>query len=83
MLRVKEILDERGISVTQMAQDLGLARVTVSMQINSGNIRISTLKRIADYLNVPMSSLLKDYPMEITCPRCGRLIHEDEYEKKD
>ena len=80
MLRVKEILEKRGTSVSQMARDLGLSRVTVSNQINSDDVRVSTLRRIASYLNVPIYALLSDFPGDITCPRCGRVIRHEEFE---
>lgn len=81
MLRVKEILEKRGTSVSQMARDLGLSRVTVSNQINSDDVRVSTLRRIASYLNVPIYALFSDFPGDITCPRCGRVISHEEFER--
>lgn len=75
MFRIKEILAMKGITAKELA-----TRMNVSPQYVSGiiretdNVSISVLTRIAKELEVPVSSLFKDYMMELSankCPYCG------------
>ena len=50
-LRVKTALLLRGMDITELAKELGVARNTASMAINCG-IYKPTAKRIAEYLNL-------------------------------
>lgn len=56
MNRIKEVLKEKGISINELAEILGVSRVTVSTQIN-GTANIASYERIAAALNVPMWQL--------------------------
>ncbi len=73
-MRIKEVLKLKGISVNELAEMLGISRVSVSNMIN-GNPTVETLNRIAAALNVPVAELF-DAPKEgvITCPHCGKTI---------
>lgn len=55
-LRIKEVVKERGLQVSDLATMLGINRVSLSQQIN-GNPTIETLQKIADALNVHISDL--------------------------
>lgn len=50
-LRVKTALLRKGLSVTDLATELGLARNTVSLAINRG-LYAPTRQRIASYLSL-------------------------------
>ncbi len=70
-LRIKELCNKRGITQKSLAEKIGLSPVGLAKAI-AGNSTITTLERIADGLNVPVSELFapsKDGV--ITCPNCG------------
>ena len=75
-MRIKEILKSKGISVNQLAEMLGVSRVSVSNMIN-GNPTVETLNRIASALSVSVADLF-EAPAEdtanIVCPHCGQTI---------
>ena len=74
MLRIKEILKEKGMSQKDLAERLGVAPVTFSLTIN-GNPTVGTLQKIADVLNVQISDLFDGSDDSyITCPHCGRRV---------
>lgn len=56
ILRVKEILKEKGKSVNDLANDMVINRVTLSNMIN-GNPTLETLKKIASCLEVEIKEL--------------------------
>lgn len=75
MLRLKQLLKERGLTIKNLADMLGVTDGAVSQTIN-GNPTIGKLKEIADVLNVPITELL-DVPNSeglVTCPHCGKSI---------
>lgn len=77
MYRIKEILKERNMTMVELADKLGIHRVTLSQTI-SGNPKIDTLKRIADALDVNVLDLFEDNrPKKTTliCPGCGKELN--------
>ena len=64
-LRVKELCKEKGLQMQELADKLGITRITLTRNI-SGNPTISTLENIAAALGVPTNT--------ITCPHCGKSI---------
>lgn len=81
MNRIKEILKEQGVTINELADKLGISRVTLSTQIN-GTANIVSYEKIATALNVPMWQLFaspeeiqsKSDGASITCPNCGKSI---------
>ena len=73
-LRVKEICKEKGLSMQELSDRLGIVRDTLTRNIN-GNPTIETLEKIAIALNVPITELF-DHPATdiINCPYCGGKI---------
>lgn len=61
MLRIKEILKEKGITQTELAGTLGISQVGLNKLIN-GNPSLSSLERIATALNVSVKELFDDNP---------------------
>ena len=55
-LRVKDILDERGILMKDFAEQIGISRETLTRSLK-GNLQYSTLKAIADGLNLTVPDL--------------------------
>lgn len=79
MNRIKDILKEKGITINELAETMGLNRVTLSTQIN-GTANIASYEKIATALDVPMWQLFAS-PAEVaketkgeTCPYCGQPI---------
>lgn len=81
-LRVKEVCKEKGVTITQLAEILGIKQESLSRAIN-GNPTLDTLQKIATALNVPVSALFDEVQPNdniIKCPNCGT---ELELKKKD
>ena len=82
MNRIKDILKEKGITINELAEKMGLNRVTLSSQIN-GTANIVSYEKIASALNVPMWQLFaspeeaqpKKDGLSLTCPHCGKSIN--------
>ena len=76
MIRIKEILKEKGITVNQLADMLDISRQALSKQIQ-GKMLVETAERIASALNVPMWQLfasphdIKKSDGSLVCPKCG------------
>ncbi|SDE48393.1 helix-turn-helix domain-containing protein [Riemerella columbipharyngis] len=58
MLRIKEIAKEKGISMGEIAQKLGISPVGFSKTIN-GNPTLETLLKIASVLDVDVLELIE------------------------
>lgn len=86
MNRIKDILKEKKVTMNELAERMGISRVTLSSQIN-GTANVASYEKIAEALEVPMWQLFaskKDVLGEIEgnfvrCPKCG---HEFEVEVK-
>lgn len=69
MLKVKEVAKEKGVTITELAEKLGIAQVSLSRAINGNNPKLETLKKIAHALNVDVRDLIKptkgsdDFPL--------------------
>lgn len=79
MTRIKDILKERGMTINDLADKLGVSRQALGKQIQ-GKMLIETASRIADALGVPMWQLfassedvLSDKDTTV-CPHCGNPI---------
>lgn len=70
-LRIKEVIKEKGMTITELADKMRINRVNLSNMVN-GNPTVETLTKIASALNVPVTELF-DAPKEgvIHCPKCG------------
>jgi DNA-binding XRE family transcriptional regulator len=58
-LRIREIMLEKGISVNEMSEKLGITRQSFYSIVN-GNPTMSTLTKIAEILGVTVKELFKD-----------------------
>jgi len=50
---------EKGLSYSELAEKLGLHKVTVSRTLNGITMKPRTVKLLADYLGVEMGSIVK------------------------
>ena len=82
MNRIKEVLKEQGVTINELADKMGISRVTLSTQIN-GTANIVSYEKIATALNVPMWQLFaspeevqpKTDGLTLSCPHCGKSIN--------
>ena len=78
MLRIKDIMKERGLTAKELAEKLGITAPTLSIQIqNDSNPRLDSLEKIAKALDVPVYDLFeKPHTLNgtVTCPHCGKPI---------
>ena len=71
MLRIKEVIREKGLTVKEVAEKLGMSSPSLSDAIN-GNPTADKLERIASALNVPITELFDQPAADIVnCPKCG------------
>lgn len=80
MLCIKNILKEKKMTLQDLAEKLGINRVTLSNSI-SGNPTVGTLQKIADILEVDILDLFEDHRQKqnpiIECPHCKKPIEID------
>ena len=76
-LRIKEVIKEKGMTITELADKMGINRVNLSNMVN-GNPTVETLNKIAGALEVPVTELFeqpKSRTASLTCPHCGMNIN--------
>lgn len=83
MLRIKEILKQKGLTIQDLANILGISRQALGKQIQ-GKMLLETAERIATALNVPMWQLFaapeevqanpESNSARIICPHCKKAI---------
>jgi transcriptional regulator with XRE-family HTH domain len=83
---VKRCCDLRGITQKELAAKLGVTDISLNATLKEGrDPRVSTVKKIADALEVDIAELLSDRPQQtaepevvhvpyIRCPHCGKEI---------
>lgn len=73
-LRIKEVCEQKGISVAELGRMMGVARSSIHTIINNGNPTIETLDKIAKTLDVDITTLFETEGEEgvIICPNCGK-----------
>ena len=79
MLQIKETLKKRGLKQNDLADRLGINRVSLSRLLSDKNdMRISTIKKIADAIGCDVSEFFTPEKTEdnntITCPHCGEKL---------
>lgn len=77
MLRVKEVCKEKGITITELAEKMGMAQGNLSKTLN-GNPTVETLYKVSEILGVNTSDLFEK-EIGLTCPKCGaklKLVEE-------
>lgn len=88
MTRIKDILNERNISLKEFAAELGISYTALYLQINRPSY--STLEKWAAVLSIPMWQLFASpeevavsTPQEtgqgvrLVCPHCGKPLRID------
>ena len=74
-LRIKELIKEKGTTIQNIADVIGVNRVTLSNSIN-GNPTLETLEKIANALGVPVAELFDKSSDEVVgAVRIGKDTH--------
>ena len=76
MLKIKEALKKRGLKQNDLAERLGINRVSLCRLLSDKNdMRISTIKKIAEAIGCDVAEFFKPADTaehnNITCPHCG------------
>lgn len=79
-LRVKEICKEKGLQMQELADKIGITRITLTRNIN-GNPTISTLENIAAALDVDITELFERKGDFIAFVRRHGITHTFDTEK--
>lgn len=71
-LIIKDVMKRYGTSVNEVAEKMGITRVTLSTHIN-GNPSTEILLRIAEAIGCDVTELFlqKQPNNSLTCPKCG------------
>lgn len=76
-LRIKEVMQERGMTQKKLAEEIGVAEISLSRSLR-GNPTVETLDKIASALGVEIQELFKSEKGVITCPNCGKKFKMEE-----
>lgn len=76
-LRIKEVMQERGMTQKKLAEEIGVAEISLSRSLR-GNPTVETLDKIASALGVEIQELFKSEKGVITCPKCGTKFKMEE-----
>lgn len=88
-MHIKETLKKRGLTQNELADRLGINRVSLSRLLSDKNdMRVSTIKKIAGAIGCDVTEFFApEYTTDnntITCPHCGEklVINLSVYDKK-
>jgi len=78
MLRIEDVLEQKGISMAELARRADVSRSSMHNTIKKGNPNFDTLQTIASALGVPVAELIEEPATPgHTCPNCGALLDID------
>ena len=72
--RIKELCKERGVLLQDLAESVGISRVSLTRIIqNQQNPTLAMLEKLASALGVKVSELFGESgdKVSLTCPKCG------------
>lgn len=74
-LRIKELCREKGIGISELAEKVGMSRVSIGNFIARRQWPSSeAVRKIADALGVEVAELFAPKRNTFTCPNCGAEI---------
>lgn len=76
MVYIKDVLKKYAITQMELADRLGINRVSLNVTLNNPNIKLSTLDKLADAIGCDVAEFFTPQPTNadhntITCPHCG------------
>jgi transcriptional regulator with XRE-family HTH domain len=72
--RIKDVAKEHGISITEVANKLGVLQPAISRTINNPRITLEDLEKIAGVIGCKVSDFMEERKDTIICPHCGKKI---------
>ena len=73
-MRIKEVIKEKGLTVKEVAERMGITSPALSRAINN-NTTVEMLYRIADAIGVHPTELFEQPEIDtVSCPYCGGKI---------
>lgn len=78
--RIEELSREKGLSLTYIAERIGMPQPTLISALKTGDPKISVMMKIADVFGMTISEIMQDgnqnreATFSITCPNCGKKI---------
>ncbi len=89
-LRIKELAYKNKITIKLLAEKVGISEFGLHRAIKNNDFKVSTLQRIADVLNVPISNFfntelldLNEYQNKIVEVNRLKMLHQQYKEKYD
>ena len=73
-LRIKELLQERNMTQAEVADKLGISRMTLNQNLYRNTFSLAKLEEIAAAIGCRVVDLF-DNTYTITCPDCGKEIN--------
>ena len=73
-LRIKELLQERNMTQAELADKLGISRMTLNQNLYRNTFSLAKLEEIADAIGCRVVDLF-DNTYTITYPDCGKEIN--------
>ena len=73
-LRIKELLQERNMTQAELADKLGISRMTLNQNLYRNTFSLAKLEEIAAAIGCRVVDLF-DNTYTITCPDCGKQIN--------
>ena len=73
-LRIKELLQERNMTQAELADKLGISRMTLNQNLYRNTFSLAKLEEIAAAIGCRVVDLF-DNTYTITCPDCGKEIN--------
>lgn len=73
---IKAVIKQRGLSVKEVAERMGISDVGLSQHIN-GNPSVQVLERIAYAIGCEVSDFFPS--SKVRCPHCGAILEVTEY----
>lgn len=81
LLRIKEVSKGKGVSITKLAELVGITQPNMSNIANGKTSpSLDLLERIAGALDVEVSELFAPKSNTIICPKCGTMLEVKERE---
>jgi transcriptional regulator with XRE-family HTH domain len=78
-LRIKDICKSKGVSIAKLGELIGVSTQNIHLTLNKSNPTLSTLEKISNALDVPVSDLISDprndKQANNLCPYCGKELH--------
>lgn len=80
--RIKDLLKERGMTMSELASIIGTTQTSISRMLGeNGNPTYETLMKVSEALGVEIQELFAVDTNTIHCPKCGARFVLDEKEE--